>query len=47
LGIGQIAPTGPLAEPLLALEVPVDEMIAATETYDGLPSIPVHVLALD
>jgi hypothetical protein len=32
---------------LLALEVPADEMIAATETYDGLPSVPVHVLALD
>lgn len=32
---------------LLALGVPVDEMIAATETYDDLPPIPVHVLALD
>jgi hypothetical protein len=32
---------------LLALEVPADEMIATTETYDDLPSIPVHILALD
>jgi hypothetical protein len=32
---------------LLALEVPMDEMLPATETYDDLPPIPVHVLALD
>lgn len=32
---------------LEALEVPADGMIAASETYDGLPSIPVYVLTLD
>lgn len=32
---------------LLALDVPMDEMAAATETYDDLPPIPVHVLALN
>ena len=32
---------------LRALDVPADEMIAATETYDDLPSIHVHILALD
>ncbi len=32
---------------LAALDVPSDEMIAATEDYDDLPSIAVHVLALD
>lgn len=31
---------------LEALEVPADEMEAMTESYDGLPPIPVHVLAL-
>jgi hypothetical protein len=31
---------------LVALEVPEDEMVAATKSYDGLPPIPVHVLAL-
>jgi hypothetical protein len=31
---------------LAALEVPAAEMLAATESYDGLPPIPVHVLAL-
>jgi Protein of unknown function (DUF2652) len=31
---------------LAELEVPQDEMAAANETYDDLPSIPVHVLAL-
>lgn len=29
-----------------ALQVPTDEMVATTESYDGLPPIPVHVLAL-
>jgi len=44
---------GPRAYALLtdaalgALAVPADEMIATTETYDGLPPIPVHVLPLD
>ena len=32
---------------LVALDVPADEMLAATESYDGIPPIPVHVLALD
>jgi Protein of unknown function (DUF2652) len=32
---------------MLALEAPEDGMIAATETYDDLPSIPVRILALD
>ena len=32
---------------LAALEVPAGEMVATTESYDGLPPIPVHVLALD
>ena len=31
---------------LTALEVPEDGMQAATETYDDMPPIPVHVLAL-
>lgn len=31
---------------LAALEVPAGEMVATTESYDGLPPIPVHVLAL-
>ena len=31
---------------LAALDVPENEMVAATESYDGLPPIPVHVLAL-
>jgi hypothetical protein len=34
------------AAALDALEVPSDEMIAMTETYDGQPPIPVHVLPL-
>ena len=34
------------AAALDALEVPADEMIAMTETYDGQPPIPVHVLPL-
>jgi hypothetical protein len=29
-----------------ALEVPLGDMLAATETYDRVPPIPVHVLAL-
>jgi len=29
-----------------ALEVPLGDMVAATETYDRVPPIPVHVLAL-
>jgi class 3 adenylate cyclase len=29
-----------------ALDVPADDMIAAEETYDDMPPIPVHVLAL-
>ncbi len=32
---------------LEALEVPEDGMLAASETYDDLPPVPVHVLALD
>jgi hypothetical protein len=32
---------------LTALDVPAEEMVATTESYDGLPPIPVHVLALD
>jgi hypothetical protein len=32
---------------LEALEVPTDGMAGMTETYDDLPPIPVHVLALD
>ena len=32
---------------LLALEVPAAEMLPLTETYEGLPPIPVHLLALD
>jgi hypothetical protein len=31
---------------LVALDVPENEMVAAKESYDGLPPIPVHVLAL-
>lgn len=31
---------------LEALEVPADGMVATTESYDGLPPIPVHLLAL-
>ena len=31
---------------LLALEVPTDDMVATTESYDDLPPLPVHVLAL-
>ncbi len=31
---------------LEALDVPADEMLAMTETYDGVPPIAVHVLAL-
>lgn len=29
-----------------ALEIPVDGMVETTESYDGLPPIPAHVLAL-
>jgi hypothetical protein len=29
-----------------ALDVPTDGMVAATEAYDGLPPVPVHVLRL-
>ncbi len=32
---------------LTALEVPAAEMLALTETYEGLPPIPVHLLVLD
>jgi Protein of unknown function (DUF2652) len=32
---------------LAALEVPTAEMPALTETYDGLPPIPAHLLVLD
>lgn len=32
---------------LAALEAPQRGMVAATETYDDMPPIPVHVLALD
>jgi hypothetical protein len=31
---------------LAALDVPADGMVAATETYDDLPPVPVHVLPL-
>lgn len=32
---------------LRALDVPADTMSALTETYEGLPPIPVHLLVLD
>lgn len=32
---------------LAALDVPAGEMAALTETYDGLPPIPAHLLVLD
>lgn len=32
---------------LRALDVPTEEMPALTETYDGLPPIPSHLLVLD
>ena len=31
---------------LEALEVPADGMLAATEAYDGLRPVPVHILPL-